>query len=157
MSRGSSAFVGYNVVTDFRLDGIRVSGARTTATVYRNSIRYLHTAETPDDRCPGHLSCATGIIALRNPLVIIRANVIRSGPGPGWTTPALDGGMYLFVGDGSVVAGNMIHRTQFGIETLVAIWYEVHRAIVRGNVVTAGPPGSIGLYIEDDRRTPTTG
>ncbi len=98
MYRGASAFVGYNLIRDFTGAGIWVYGARTTATVYRNSIRYLHAAEAPD---ADGSSAVGGHRAYLGPLVTIRDNVVRSGPGPGWPTPVLDTGMDLPLGTGA--------------------------------------------------------
>ena len=121
VSRGSSAFVGYNLIRDFTDAGIWVKGSRTTATVYRNSIRYFHLAEAADadpDEC-----CSTGIQAFDGALVTIRGNAIRSGPGPGWATPVLGWGMALSpLGDGSLVARNTVRRAFYGIDTWSDEW-----------------------------------
>ena len=154
VARGSSAFVGYNLIRDFTHTGIWVYGARTTATVYRNSIRFFHAAEAPDAEqsySPG------GIEAYYGPLVTIRENVIRSEPGPGWPTPVLAEGMYLLLpGDGSIVAGNTVRRTETGISIegfVLGPGIPQPRAIVRGNVITGGPPGATGLDIATDGST----
>ena len=150
--RGASAFVGYNLIRDFTHTGILVQGSRTTATVYRNSIRYFHLAEAADAEQSYY---PRGIESYES-LVTIRANVIRGGPGPGWPTPVLDAGMDLVLGDGSIVAGNTVRRTYLGIDTHLFEEYPggtQPRAIVRGNVITGGPPGSYGdstgLWIGD--------
>ncbi len=84
----------------------------------------------------------------------IRGNAIRGGPGPGWPTPVLLHGMQLLPGDGSVVAGNRVHRAYLGIwipDLYLEAGVPQPRAIVRGNVITGGFPGddNPGLWIGD--------
>jgi len=139
--RGASASLRHNRVQDFALTGIWVYGGGTSADVFHNSIRYFHATETIDGEY------ATGIQVDYRPRVDIRDNVIRSGPGPGWTTPLLLDGMGLTLGDGSVVAGNRVQRTFYGIVTDVD--GPPPRAVIRDNLITEGSPDGVGLWIQE--------
>ncbi len=143
--RGTSASIGDNLIQDFTAAGIWVYGTHTSANVYHNSIRYFPAAEPPGSR--GAIGIWAGDIA---PQVTIRDNVIRSGPGPGWTTPVLSYGMFLVLQDRSVVAGNRVQRTLYGILT-EAFGDPPPGAVIRDNVITDGAPDadSTGLAISD--------
>jgi parallel beta-helix repeat protein len=123
VATGGQALIRYNLLRDWRLQGVWLQSADTGTAVKDNSVRYWHpdvcTASIACRRLPGPAVGATPIgIHVHNTTAVVTNNAISSAAGASLNVLVrVDRGIRVNASTGVLVKGNRIVRSyQFAIE-----------------------------------------